>query len=137
MKRILFLCTGNSARSQMAEGLANHLGAGKVTAVSGGINPGGVNPYAIKALAEIGIDISAARSKNVNVFLGQNFDYIITLCDDARQNCPFFPGKAERLHWDLTDPAGAAGTDEEILNAFRQTRDLIKDKVSELLKPLI
>jgi arsenate reductase len=118
----------------MAEGLANRLGTGKVTAVSGGTNPTGVNHFAVKAMTEIGIDISAARSKNVNEFLGQKFNYIITLCEDARQNCPFFPGKAVRLHWDLSDPAAATGTDEEILNIFRKTRNKIKGLILDLLK---
>lgn len=131
--KILFLCTGNSCRSQMAEGLANHFFKDKIEAYSAGTKPSPVNPYAIKVMTEIGIDISMQRSKNVSEFAGQDFDYVITLCDSARQSCPFFPGKAEYIHWDLADPALAQGNEEEILRVFSITRNKIKNNLSELV----
>jgi len=135
-KRILFLCTNNSCRSQMAEGLANFLGRDKVQAVSAGTDPTPVNPYAVRVMKEIGIDISTHHSKNLNRFHGQTFDYVITLCDDARRNCPFFPGGAKLLHWSLNDPAEAKGTEQEILSAFRETRDKLKERIIQLLGEL-
>jgi len=136
MKKILFLCTGNSCRSQMAEGIANFYGKGKIEAYSAGTHPTDVNKYAIIVMKEIGIDISGNKSKNVSVFIGQKFDYIITLCESAKQNCPFFPGNAVRLHWGIEDPAIAAGTEAEIQDAFRIARDKIKNNVIELLEKL-
>lgn len=133
MKKILFLCTGNSCRSQMAEGIANHFGKNKIQAFSAGLNPSTVNPYAIEVMKEIGIDISSQRSKEIEEFYGKDFDYIITLCESARQNCPFFPGKAERLHWDIKDPVSATGTHDEIIQEFRRCRDIIKQKVIEFI----
>ncbi|MGB9642881.1 MAG: arsenate reductase ArsC [Candidatus Ratteibacteria bacterium] len=134
MKKILFLCTGNSCRSQMAEGLANYYGRGKIQAFSAGLNPSIVNPFAIEVMAEIGIDISKHRSKNLEEFLGQQFDFIITLCESAKQNCPLFPGKATKIHWDIKDPADATGSKEEILTEFRKCRNIIKEKIIDFLK---
>jgi arsenate reductase len=133
-KRVLFLCTGNSVRSQMAEGLLRHMAGNRFEVFSAGIKPSSINPYAIKVMAEIGIDISNQYSKNVSQFLAESFDYIITLCDNAKQTCPFFPGKAVRLHWDLPDPADAKGNEEEILTVFRKIRDEIKDKITNQLR---
>jgi arsenate reductase (thioredoxin) len=132
-KRVLFLCTGNSARSQMAEGLLRNMADDRFEVFSAGIKPFSINPYAIKALAEIGIDISNQYSKNVSQFLTESFDYVITLCDNAKQACPVFLGKAIKLHWDLTDPADAQGSEEEILTVFRKIRDEIKDRIASQL----
>jgi arsenate reductase len=123
--RVLFVCTGNSARSQMAEALLRSMGDGGFEAFSAGTHPRGVHLLTIRALAEDGLDIGGATSKSVEGFLGQEFDYVVTVCDRAKEACPVFPGAARSLHWDLDDPAEATGTEEERLQAFRQTRDLI------------
>lgn len=119
--RLLFVCTGNSARSQLGEALLEHYGGPDFEVESAGTEPRGVNPRAIRILADHGIDWSAARSKSVNEFLGQSFDYVITVCDRARQTCPVFPGSENTLHWGLDDPAEVEGTDSERLEAFRRT----------------
>lgn len=124
-QRVLILCTGNSARSQMAEGILRHIAGGRFDVESAGVAPSHVRPEAIEAMREIGIDISRHRSKSVNEFTGQTFDYIITVCDNAAENCPVFPGKAERIHWSFDDPAAVTGTDDERLAAFRAVRDQI------------
>lgn len=111
--RVIFVCTGNSARSQMAEALLRKEGGDAFEVVSAGVDPQGVNPMTIRALAEVGIDITGARSKSVIEFLGQPFDYVVTVCDRARESCPVFPGGAETLHWGFDDPAEATGTDAE------------------------
>lgn len=116
--RVIFVCTGNSARSQMAEALLRKQGGAAFDVVSAGVDPKGVNPLTIRALAEVGIDISDARSKSVMEFLGQRFDYVITVCDRARESCPVFPGGAETLHWGFDDPAEATGTDAERYAVF-------------------
>lgn len=116
--RVIFVCTGNSARSQMAEALLRHDGGARFEVLSAGVNPRGVHPMTIRALAKVGIDISGARSKSVGEFLGQRFDYVITVCDRARATCPVFPGGGETLHWGVDDPAEATGTDAEIAAAF-------------------
>ena len=134
VKKVLFLCTGNSVRSQMAEGLLNALGAGKWKAQSGGVFPSYVHPLAIRAMEEVGIHISEQTSKSMNQFLKKAFDYIITLCDEAARSCPTFPGQSKRLHWPLEDPAAAIGPIEERLVVFRRIRDEIKRKIEELLK---
>lgn len=103
-KRVLFLCTGNSCRSQMAEGFLRHMAGDKFEVFSAGVKPTQVNPLAIKVMAEAGVDISKHRSKSVIKFLGKNFDYVITVCDNAKQTCPVFPGEHEKIHWDLEDP---------------------------------
>jgi arsenate reductase len=132
-KRVLFLCTGNSARSQMAEGLLRHLASDKFEAFSAGVSPAGVNRLAIKAMAEISIDIGGHRSKGVEEFSGQSFDYVITLCDSARQVCPVFPSKYGSIHWNLEDPVLAEGTEDEKIRVFRKTRDQIKENIINLL----
>jgi len=134
IKRILFLCTGNSARSQMAEGLLNHMSRGEWKVQSAGIFPSYVHPLAIQVMEEIGIDISLQTSKSMNQFLKEVFDYIITLCDHAAQFCPNFSGQGKRLHWPLEDPAAAIGTIEERLVVFRKVRNEIKRKIEEFLK---
>ena len=118
--RVLFVCTGNSARSVMAEALLRHLGGDDFEVHSAGTEPKGINPLTLRVLAESGIDASFARSKSVTEFLGQPFDYVITVCDQARQSCPVFPGVHETLHWGYEDPAEAEGTEEERLAVFRR-----------------
>lgn len=125
-KRVLFLCTHNSARSQMAEGLMNHLRGDHYQAFSAGTEPGTVHPLAVKAMAEIGIDIASNRSKHVREFSGQPFDLVVTVCDNAREACPFFPGARENRHESFADPAAVHGTEAEKLEAFRTTRDTIQ-----------
>jgi arsenate reductase len=119
--RILILCTGNSARSQMAEGLLRHQAGDRFDVFSAGTNPSKVRPEAIAVMKEIGIDISGHRSKSVDEFLGQEFDYVITVCDHANEICPVFPGKTQRLHWSFEDP-----TDED---SFRKIRDQIHTRI--------
>jgi arsenate reductase (thioredoxin) len=133
-KRILIVCTGNSARSQMAEGLMRHEGAGRVEAYSAGTKPTHVRPEAIAALGEIGIDISGHRSKNVDEFLGAEWDYVITVCDNARETCPVLPGAARRLHWPFEDPAAVEGPEEVRLAEFRRVRDQIRDRIRLFLE---
>ncbi|MBS1914138.1 MAG: arsenate reductase ArsC [Bacteroidetes bacterium] len=123
-KRVLILCTGNSARSQMAEGLLRHYAGDRFEVHSAGTHPGIVRPEAIAAMAEIGIDISGHRSKSVEEYTGQQFDHVITVCSKASENCPVFPG-ANRYAWDFDDPAAVTGSEEERLAAFRTTRDEI------------
>jgi len=134
VKKVLFLCTGNSVRSQMAEGLLNHMSHGEWKVQTAGIFPSYVHPLAIRVMEEIGIDISQQTSKSMNQFLNEAFDYIITLCDEAAQSCPTFPGQGKRLHWSFQDPAAAIGTIEERLAVFRRVRDEIKRKIEEFLK---
>jgi len=119
--RVLFLCTANSARSQIAEALLQREGGSDFEVVSAGTSPRGVNPFAVRVLAEVGVDWRDARSKSVEEFLDQRFDYVITVCDRARETCPVFPGSTNSLHWGLDDPAEVEGTDEERLAAFRRT----------------
>jgi thioredoxin type arsenate reductase len=116
--RVIFVCTGNSARSQMAEALLRRDGGAAFEVVSAGVSPRGVHPMTITSLAKVGIDISDAKSKPVGQFLGQHFDYVITVCDRARATCPVFPGGSVTLHWGVDDPAEATGTDEERQRAF-------------------
>jgi arsenate reductase len=119
--RVLFVCTGNSARSQIAEALLERIGGADFAVDSAGTDPRGVNPFAIQVLADSGIDWTAARSKSVDEFLGQPFDYVITVCDRARQSCPVFPGQYNSLHWGLEDPAEVTGSDADKLAAFGRT----------------
>lgn len=121
--RVLILCTGNSARSQMAEGIFRHLAGDRFEAASAGTRPVGLNPNAVKAMSEAGIDISSHRSKSVEEFAGQQFDYVITVCDNAKESCPIFPGAMQRLHHSFEDPA--AYPPEQQLEAFRGVRDQI------------
>ena len=119
--RVLFVCTGNSARSQLAEALLKRMGGGDFEVASAGTQPKGVNPCTVRVLAEYGIDWSKATSKLAAQFVGAPWDYVITVCDRARQSCPVFPGQYNRLHWGLEDPAEAIGSDEDKLAAFRKT----------------
>ncbi|MGE3466259.1 MAG: arsenate reductase ArsC [Pyrinomonadaceae bacterium] len=128
-KRVLILCTGNSARSQMAEGLLRHIAGDKFEVESAGTMASFVRPHAIAAMAELGIDISSHRSKCLDEFLDRSFDYVITVCDNAAENCPVFPGRAERIHWPFDDPADAMGSEEDQLSEFRRIRDEIGDKL--------
>lgn len=124
--RVLILCTGNSARSQMAEGLLRNMAGDRTEVFSAGTKPSVVNPLAIEAMSERGIDISAQRSKHLDEYRSQPFDYVITVCDSAAETCPLFPGRAERVHWDFPDPAAAEGTHEARLALFRRVRDDIE-----------
>jgi arsenate reductase (thioredoxin) len=133
-KKVLILCTGNSARSQMAEGLLRHFGGDRFEVESAGVIASFVRPQAIEAMRELGIDISAHRSKSVDEFAGRKFDYVITVCDNANQNCPVFPGKTKRIHWSFDDPVFATGSEEEKLNVFRRVRDEIRVKLEEFIK---
>jgi len=127
-KRVLILCTGNSARSQMAEGILRNDGGENYEVFSAGVNPSFVRPEAILVMNEIGIDISGARSKSVEEFAGQKFDYVITVCDNANEACPVFPGKTTRIHQSFEDPpAPGVGGDEERLSIFRRVRDEIRE----------
>jgi arsenate reductase len=134
MLKVLFLCTENACRSQMAEGLVNHYLAGKVKAFSAGVAPEVVNPRAIKVMAELGIDLSGQRSKSVTEFEGQQFDLVITVCDSAREQCPFFAGASRMLHAGFPDPGRAQGTEEEIMAVFRRVRDEMREKLLPLLE---
>lgn len=129
MKKVLFLCTGNSARSQMAEGFLKYMAGDRFEVYSAGVKPTAVNPLAIKVMAEIGIDISKHRSKSVMEFIDQSFDYVITVCDNAQKTCPVFPGEHEKIHWDLEDPAAAEGSEEKKIVVFRKIRDEIKKNI--------
>jgi arsenate reductase len=131
--RVLFVCTGNSARSQIAEALLRDFGGADFEVYSAGTEPKGVNPYTVRALAEIDIDWSGARAKSVTEFLGRPFDYVITVCDRARQSCPVFPGNHNTLHWGLDDPAEVEGSDERKLEAFRRTRT----EIATRLRPFV
>jgi arsenate reductase (thioredoxin) len=126
IKKVLILCTGNSARSQMAEGLLKHITQSKYEINSAGTKPSIVRPEAIKALAEIGIDISNNRSKSVNEFINDEIDFVLTVCDNAKESCPYFPAKTKLIHHSFEDPAEAQGDEETRLNAFRKIRDEIK-----------
>lgn len=130
---VLFLCTGNSCRSQMAEGFLRHYGGEHFDAFSAGTQPSTVNPLAIAAMREKGIDISGNRSKNAAEYLGRHFRYIVTVCDHAKEHCPIFPGPSVRLHWSFPDPAGATGTEEERMLVFRSVRDEIESKIREFV----
>jgi arsenate reductase (thioredoxin) len=133
--RVLFLCTHNSARSQMAEGLLRHLAGDRFEAHSAGTEATHVRPLAIRAMDEVGVDISGQESKTLERYLAEPFDYVVTVCDDANEACPFFPGARWRLHWSFPDPSEAEGSDEERLAVFRQVRDLITGRIQgELLE---
>ena len=125
-QRVLFLCTGNSARSQMAEGLLRHLAGDRYDVSSAGTHPVGLNPGAVTAMQELGIDISAQRSKRIDEFLDQSFDYVITVCDRAKESCPRWPQAGRLVHWSFEDPAAVLEPAEERRKAFRMVRDQIK-----------
>jgi len=130
--KVLFLCTGNSCRSQIAEGWARHLKSDVIEAYSAGIRPIGVNPKTIQVMAEAGVDISDHTSKRVDELVGINFDYVVTVCDNAREQCPTFPGQAKLVHKAFDDPYFATGSEEEIMAVFRRVRDDIRAFIETL-----
>ena len=134
--RVIFVCTGNSARSQMAEALLRRDGGASFEVVSAGVSPRAIHPMTIRALDKVGIDIAGARSKSVGEFLGQRFDYVITVCDRARATCPVFPGGSVTLHWGIDDPAEATGTDEERQAAFDRALKELSIRIHTFL-PLV
>jgi arsenate reductase len=125
-KRVLFICTHNAARSQIAEALLRDLHGGLYEAYSAGTEPAGMSPYAVKVMTEIGIAMGAHRSKSIQEFFGQQFDYVITVCDHAKESCPYFPGGKKMLHQSFADPSALIGAEEEIMAGFRRIRDEIK-----------
>jgi arsenate reductase len=131
--RVLFLCTHNSARSQMAEGLLRHLAEDRFEAHSAGTEATRVRPLAIRAMDEVGVDISGQESKTLQRYLSEPFDYVITVCDDANEACPFFPGARNRLHWSFEDPSRADGSEQERLEVFRSVRDRIRERIEKEL----
>lgn len=132
--KILVLCTGNSCRSQMAEGYLRHFANGKAEAFSAGIETHGVNPRAIATMKEDGIDISKHTSNNVNEYANMEFDYVITVCDNAKENCPYFPARVKMFHQNFPDPAKAKGTEAEIMNEFRKVREIIKEYTKKFVE---
>jgi arsenate reductase (thioredoxin) len=132
-KRVLILCTGNSARSQMAEGLLRHLAGDRLEVFSAGTRPSVVNPLAIEAMAARGLDIGAQRSKHLREYLAEPFDFVITVCDQAAESCPLFPGPAVRRHWSFADPAAAQGTPAERLAAFTTVREALEARLRQWL----
>lgn len=133
MKKILVLCTGNSCRSQIAEGYLKHFAKDKAAVYSAGVETHGVNPRAIQIMKEDGIDIADHTSNNINEYREIEFDYVITVCDNAKERCPFFPSQAQKFHYNFPDPAKAAGTEEEILQQFREVRNMIKKYSQEFV----
>ena len=134
-KRVLFLCTHNSSRSQMAEGLLRTIAGDRFDVFSAGTESTEVQPLAIEAMRERGIDISGQSSKTLDAFAGQRFDYVITVCDQANESCPVFPGATERMHWNFDDPRAATCTAEERLAVFRRVRDEIRERLLEFVAP--
>ncbi|TMB67594.1 MAG: arsenate reductase ArsC [Chloroflexi bacterium] len=128
-RRVLFVCTGNRARSQMAEGLLRHLAGDRFEVYSAGTIPSGISEYTIEAMREIGIDVSGQRSKSVDEFAGQEFDFVITVCDSARQVCPIFPREGQRLHWDVEDPSDIETRGIPLADAFRMARDELRKRI--------
>ena len=126
MKNILVLCTGNSCRSQLAEGYLRHFAGDKANVYSAGVETHGLNPRAIATMKEDGIDISGHTSNNILEYTGVEFDYVITVCDNAKERCPYFPSNAQKFHYNFPDPAKANGTEAEIERAFNEVRDMIK-----------
>jgi arsenate reductase len=135
-KKILVLCTGNSCRSQIAEGYLKHFLGNKAQVYSAGVETHGVNPRAIKTMAEDGIDISGHTSNNVNEYLHVNFDLVITVCDNAKERCPFFPTTAKKMHHNFPDPAKAKGTEKEIMSEFARVRNMIKDYCKQVAQAI-
>jgi arsenate reductase len=133
--KVLFLCTGNSVRSQMAEGYLRHVAGHRFDPLSAGIAPKGLNPLAVEVMKEVGIDISGQASKDVAGLLGLHIPYVVTVCDNAKERCPIFPGAGQFLHWSLEDPAKASGTVEERLAVFRRIRDEIIRHIDEKFVP--
>ncbi len=136
MTRIMFLCTGNSCRSQMAEGFARELGKGLLEVHSAGLSPHGVNPRAIAVMKEIGIDISGQTSTSIDEELLSKMDIVVTLCGNAAESCPLTPPGIRKIHWPLEDPAKAVGTEEDIMNEFRRIRDEINKRVKQLVEEI-
>ena len=132
-KRVLFVCTHNSARSQMAEGWLRQMAGDRFDAHSAGTEATQVRPLAIAAMGEVGIDISGAESKTLDRYLAEQWDYVVSVCDQAAESCPVFPGKAERLHWSLADPSTATGSEEDQLSVYRATRDRIRSNIEEFV----
>ena len=135
--RVLFLCTHNSSRSQMAEGLLHARGGDRYAVSSAGTHPRTVHPLAVRAMAELSIDISEAagyRAKSLDEFRGQPFDLVVTVCDDAAEECPFFPGARHQVHWSFPDPSAAMGSEDERLEAFRDVRDAIAERIDDLVR---
>jgi arsenate reductase len=137
MKNILVLCTGNSCRSQIAHGYLAAMAKGKANVYSAGVETHGVNPKAIKIMKEDGIDISGHTSNNITEYFGIDFDYVITVCDNAKEHCPYFPTKALKLHYNFPDPAKAIGTEEEVMNEFRLVQNMMKDYCSNFSEKYI
>jgi len=133
MKRVLFVCTHNSARSQMAEALLRHHGGDRFEAFSAGTEPRSLHPFAVRVMAEIGVDISEQLSKSVDQFVDEPFDFVITVCDQAGEACPLFPGAIEQLHWSFSDPSAVEGSEEERLEAFHRVRDEIAARVRDFV----
>ncbi len=129
-QKVLFVCTGNSCRSQMAEGMLRHYGKDKFEIFSAGLEHSHVHPLAIKTMAESGIDITNQYSKTVNEFLGEDFSYVITVCDSAKEHCPVFPGKYNAIHWSIEDPASAVGSESERMKDFRRVRQNIMKRIN-------
>jgi len=133
-RKVLFLCTGNSCRSQMAEGWLRHFAGSRAEVFSAGTKPAVLNPMAVSAMREAGVDISGHQSKHVDDLVNQDFLFVITVCDSAREACPVFPGALYQLHWSFEDPAAATGSDEERMAVFRRVRDEIRERVQEFAK---
>jgi arsenate reductase len=136
-RRVLFVCTHNSARSQMAEAFLNKLGQGRFEAQSAGTTARGLHPMTIQAMAEVGIDVSLQRSKTLDRFVNEPFDLVITVCDEANETCPYFPNAGERRHWSFPDPSALQGDDEMRFRAFARVRDAIRDRVERDLLSLV
>ncbi|MCI0586498.1 MAG: arsenate reductase ArsC [Planctomycetes bacterium] len=134
MKSVLFLCTGNSCRSQMGEGWLRRLGGDRFEGASAGTEPSVVNPMAIEVMEEAGVDLSGHRSKHLREFSGRHFDFVVTVCDRAKESCPIFPGAPTLLHWSIPDPAAFTGTEKERLRVFRDARDEIRDRIRQFLE---
>lgn len=137
MKKIMFLCTANSCRSQMAEGFAKEFGKGLIEVHSAGLMAAGVHNRAIAVMKEIGLDISNQKSKVIEEGLLKQMDIIVTLCGYAEELCPYTPPEIKRIHWPIKDPVGTIGAEQEIMNEFRHARDEIKEKVQELIKQIV
>jgi arsenate reductase len=137
MKKVLVLCTGNSCRSQIAHGYLQQFAGNKAQVYSAGVEIHGVNPKAVKIMADDGVDISSHTSNNVDEYMDIPFDYIITVCDNAKENCPYFPSKAQRLHQNFPDPAKATGTEQEVMEEFKRVRDMIKVYTADFVKQYV
>jgi arsenate reductase len=137
MKKVLVLCTGNSCRSQIAHGYLQQFAGNKAQVYSAGVEVHGVNPKAVKVMADDGVDISSHTSNNVDEYMDVPFDYIITVCDNAKENCPYFPSKAQRLHQNFPDPAKATGTEQEVMEEFKRVRDMIKVYAADFVKQYV